>query len=98
MVKHPRKKQKTSSKGASAIQPLGAKNPNVNLLTDDASKDDEERRLESVLFGTKFVPRKKDSGVVDEDDSEHDDEDDGGREMRNLMDADVSLLLVYIKL
>lgn len=92
MGKHPRKKQKTL-KEAAAVQPLGAKNPNVDLLTDDANKDDEERRLESMLFGTKFVPRDAE-GIAEEERSEDDEDEWGGQEMGNLMDADVSFFLI----
>lgn len=84
MAKHPRKKQKTS-KLAPPVQPLGA-----NLLTDAASKDDEERRLESLLFGTKFIPREKDSLGIVVDEEETDGLQEGGQEMHNLMDTDVS--------
>jgi len=92
MGKHPRKKQKTL-KGAAVVQPLGAKNPNANLLTDDAEKDDEERRLESILFGTKFVPRDAE-GAAEEEHGEDDEDEWGRQEMGNLMDADVSFFLV----
>lgn len=86
MAKHPRKRQKTS-KAAQEIQPLGS-----NILADDASKDDEERRLESMLFGTKFVPREAGPGVVVIGGGEDDDEvEEGGQEMKNLVDTDVGL-------
>ncbi|KAF5376864.1 hypothetical protein D9615_007267 [Tricholomella constricta] len=82
MAKHPRKKQKTS-KGVKEIQPLGA-----DLPTDDASKDDEERRLESMLFGTKFVPR--DQNVIMHASEDNENEPDlGGNVFNNLMDSDL---------
>jgi U3 small nucleolar RNA-associated protein 18 len=71
----------------------------VVSLTDDASKDDEERRLESLLFGTPFVPsgKKKNSVLVssDHEDEENDGDSDGkfvavDKELENLTDADVS--------
>ena len=49
MGKHSRKRQRTDD----AAPPLGAQ----FALADDASKDDEERRLESLLFGKPYVPR-----------------------------------------
>ncbi|KAG6334326.1 hypothetical protein ID866_4761 [Astraeus odoratus] len=52
MVKHARKRQKLAKD--EHVQPLGS-NP-ATLLADDASKDDEERRLESMLFGVPYVP------------------------------------------
>lgn len=85
MAKHASKRRKTS-KGVKEIQPLGA-----NLLTDDASKDDEERRLESMLFGTKFTPRENNDVILLQDGDEV--EVEGGQEMNNLMDTDVSLSL-----
>ena len=72
MGKHAHKRQKT---GKESPIPLGS-----NALTDEASKDDEERRLESLLFGTKFVSRNE----VDEQDQV-----DGGKELQNLIDTDV---------
>ncbi|KAJ6612263.1 WD40-repeat-containing domain protein [Mycena sp. CBHHK59/15] len=71
MPKHPRKRQKTSDDSASATR---------KALVDDANKDDEERRLESLLFGTKFVP----SAQVP---AAH--EDSGSRELQNLIDTDL---------
>lgn len=87
MVKHPRKKQKTSQHGQEiAVQPLGS---NIEL-TDDASKDDEERLLESQLFGVPYVPRgddkRNDSTTIN---NNQDDVVGLGKEMENLMDADV---------
>jgi U3 small nucleolar RNA-associated protein 18 len=84
MAKHPRKRQKTT-KEAKDIQPLGS-----SLLIDDASKDDEERRLESLLFGTKFVPSKKNELIVVADDDEDVEMEGGGQEMNVLLDSDVS--------
>ena len=84
MTKHPRKRQKTT-KGAKEIQPLGS-----SLLIDDADKDDEERRLESLLFGTIFVPREKNELIVVEDGDEGVEMEGGGQEMNVLMDTDVS--------
>ncbi|KAJ7454836.1 WD40-repeat-containing domain protein [Mycena latifolia] len=71
MPKHPRKRQKTADDSSSATQ---------RALVDEASKDDEERRLESMLFGTKFVPSTQPHTVHKEDPS---------REMQNLTDTDL---------
>ncbi|KAJ6570248.1 WD40-repeat-containing domain protein [Mycena vulgaris] len=71
MPKHPRKRQKTAEDSSSATQ---------KALIDDASKDDEERRLESLLFGTKFVPSPQAHAVHQEGPS---------REMQNLTDTDL---------
>jgi U3 small nucleolar RNA-associated protein 18 len=64
-------------------------------LTDDASKDDEERRLESLLFGVPFVPSEKNKHDIliasDEDvDGDEDELTQGGRELGNMLDTDVS--------
>ncbi|KAJ7352501.1 WD40-repeat-containing domain protein [Mycena albidolilacea] len=70
MPKHPRKRQKTTN-DASSIQ---------NALLDESSKDDEERRLESLLFGTKFVPSTQFHPVL---------EAGASKEMQNLTDTDL---------
>jgi U3 small nucleolar RNA-associated protein 18 len=73
MPKHPRKRQKTTN-DASSIQ---------NALLDESSKDDEERRLESLLFGTKFVPSTQFHPVL---------EAGASKEMQNLTDTDVLII------
>ena len=86
MAKHPRKRQKTHSS-----LPLGdGNNARLEMLLDEESKDDEERRLESMLFGVKYVPRGKGKGK-ELDDSEEDEDalDFGGRGMDHLLDNDV---------
>ncbi|KAF7375119.1 Methyltransf-2 domain-containing protein [Mycena sanguinolenta] len=70
MSKHPRKRQKTTN-DASSIQ---------RALLDDSSKDDEERRLENLLFGTKFVPSTQFHPVQD---------DGGSKALQNLTDTDL---------
>jgi hypothetical protein len=67
MPKHPRKRQKTTNDSYDVQR----------ALVDDSSKDDEERRLESLLFGTKFVPSAQ---VL---------QDVGSKELQNLTDTDV---------
>ncbi|KAJ7086042.1 WD40-repeat-containing domain protein [Mycena belliarum] len=71
MPKHPRKRQKTGLDSSSATH---------RALIDDESKDEEERRLESMLFGTKFVPNTIPDALPQ-----------GGpsREMQNLTDTDL---------
>lgn len=90
MPKHSRKRQRTDKGSENYSQPLGAR----TLLTDDASKDDEERRLESMLFGTPFVPSGKGKGpkdlIVVDDDEENETGQDAGRELEGLLDTDVS--------
>jgi len=86
MTKHPRKRQKTQ-----ASLPLGdSDNARLEMLLDDESKDDEERRLESMLFGVKYVPRGKGKGKEPDDSEEGEDALDlGGRGMDHLLDNDV---------
>ncbi|CAA7266393.1 unnamed protein product [Cyclocybe aegerita] len=63
------------------------------MLMDEENKDDEERRLESMLFGTKYTPREKGKGKLessDEGEEDSDDmEEDGGRGMQHLRDEDL---------
>lgn len=64
------------------------------MLLDDESKDDEERRLESLLFGVKYVPREGRKGKMKEtSDDEYETgeelEEEGGRGLQHLMDQDV---------
>lgn len=71
-------------------QPLGS---GAAALLDESLKDDEERRLESLLFGTKFTPRRRDDAniLIITDDEDSDGELEGGNELQNLLDTDVSL-------
>ena len=87
--KHTRKRQRTDKISHSDAQPLGS----VVTVLDDAEKDDEERRLESVLFGKPFVPSTKDAILSDEGEDEEElgeGHDVVGREFENLLDSDVS--------
>lgn len=62
-------------------------------LTDDASKDDEERRLESLLFGVPFVPsgeNKHDIPIVSDGEGDGDELTQDRRELGNMLDTDVS--------
>ncbi|PFH47190.1 hypothetical protein AMATHDRAFT_7000 [Amanita thiersii Skay4041] len=108
MGKRPRKRQKldkldneSENKGKGkqvreVLRPLGEK---VAAVDDEAAKDDEERRLESFLFGTEFVSRNFGLDVSDEEEEGGglgggggDDvtkEDEGGREFQNLLDKDL---------
>ncbi|KAG1814317.1 WD40 repeat-like protein [Suillus subaureus] len=83
MVKNPRKRQKTGKIQHKPV-PLGA-----NLLN-DASKDDEERRLENLLFGVPYAPEKagKEIMVISDEEAE-DGQHEVGREFENLLDSDL---------
>lgn len=48
-------------------------------------KDDEEKRLESLLFGTKFA-----SSAIDMEKAEEGNLNTGGNDLGNLLDSDVS--------
>lgn len=73
MPKHSRKRQKLSNE--------------ANPLTNDSAKDDEERRLESLLFGTKYVPVGNNGLLQVEAEAAEAD----GRQFQNLLDNDVSI-------
>ncbi|KAA1468364.1 WD40 repeat-like protein [Dentipellis sp. KUC8613] len=90
MPKHARKRQRTekSQKAQDEPLPLGA---HVSV-TDEASKDDEERKLESMLFGVPFVPSGKGKGkeiAVSDEEEEAEAEEDGAKEFEGLLDADL---------
>lgn len=92
MAKHPRKKQRTAkstedASGAADVRPLGS----AKYLLDESGKDDEERRLESMLFGTVYEPSSsKGKGVLVLSDEEEDVDRTGEKELQNLLDTDVS--------
>jgi len=88
MAKHGRKRQKTSDTHESAPSKVAR----LAMLLDDENKDDEERKLESLLFGVKYEPRNKDIGVGAGDKSERDEVEEGGRGMQHLLDQDASTL------
>ncbi|KAG7094043.1 hypothetical protein E1B28_007664 [Marasmius oreades] len=79
MVKHAKKKQKIS-KEREAI--------GTSTLHDD-TKDDEERRLESMLFGTTFVGRVNGKQGYEDSETDEDSFGEGGNEFANLMDGDL---------
>ena len=99
--KRSRKRQKTgnhsSTKSKSKLvaldddgdfEPLGSS----KRVWEDEDKDDDERRLESVLFGKPYVPSLKGrTGDSDEEDEgmPEADMDLGGNEFANLMDSEV---------
>lgn len=77
-----------------AAAPLGTRAP---IAT---PKDDEERKLESILFGTPYVPSAAgnemviDLGEEEDDDTEGGEgsgEGAGGKEMEGMADGDVSV-------
>lgn len=96
MTKHGRKRQKISKD--ETVHPLGS---NVtSLLADDARKDDEERRLESMLFGVPYAPSSshtKRNGdqtgfvISDEEDEDADAAAAGTsiRELEHMLDSDL---------
>ena len=71
------------------FEPLGSS----KRVWEDEDKDDEERRLESVLFGKPYAPslRRRVGGTSDEEDEgmPEADLDLGGNEFANLMDSEV---------
>ncbi|KII86251.1 hypothetical protein PLICRDRAFT_114618 [Plicaturopsis crispa FD-325 SS-3] len=85
MVKHSRKRQKISE--GERVDPLGARQAGP----DDADKDDEERRLESFLFGVPFTPSGKgtENILVIDDQSQLENDLIGRKELQNLTDTDL---------
>ena len=61
------------------------------MLLDEESKDDEERRLESLLFGVKYTPKGEDISINHDEDSDEVD-NQGGRGLQHLLDQDVRFL------
>ena len=64
------------------------------MLLDEESKDDEERRLESLLFGVKYVPRERGKGKMKDTSDEEceqveDTEEESSRGLKHLMDQEV---------
>ncbi|TFK48043.1 WD40 repeat-like protein [Heliocybe sulcata] len=88
MGKHARKRQRTGQAHHEESQPLGS----VISVFDNSAKDDEERRLESMLFGTPYLPAKKpERNVLAVSDDEEKDvrQEGGGRELEHLLDTDL---------
>lgn len=106
--KRSRKRQKTGKhSSAKSKSKLAALDDDGDLgplgsgrrVWEDEDKDDEERRLESVLFGKPYVPSSK-SRVGGESDEEDEgmpeaDVDFGGNEFANLMDSEVRLTYAH---
>lgn len=83
MGKHTRKRLRKER----AHIPLGE----TVLLDDDIDKDDEERKLESLLFGKPSMARRERATVCEEDTSESDnDVEVNAAELEGLLDSDVS--------
>ena len=87
MGKHARKRQRKDKPAHKSFAPLGTK----VLLDDDADKDDEERRLESLLFGKPLVSGRKSKVTAIEDVSEDEDGVEvAAAELEGMLDSDVS--------
>jgi U3 small nucleolar RNA-associated protein 18 len=97
MPKNGHKRQKTSrAKGDHADQPLPNKAARLEMLLDDESKDDEERRLESLLFGVKYTPKGEDISINHDEDSDEADTQEG-RGLQHLLDQDVCFLTSHFQ-
>ncbi|RXW17116.1 hypothetical protein EST38_g8737 [Candolleomyces aberdarensis] len=91
MARHAKKRQKTSK---TTYQNVPDKSSRLELLLDDSTKDDEERRLESALFGVKYNVGGSGQGkgkAIESDDEDEDPllQDDGGRALAHLQDEDL---------
>lgn len=95
MGKHARKRQRTAAVDQSN-DILGVQID----LNDDGLKDDEERKLESLLFGKPYVPFPSErantylGGLDDEDAAEM---EGAGAELEAMLDADVRKCRPYIR-
>lgn len=89
MGKHARKRQRKDKPEREWAVPLGMP------ANDDADKDDEERRLESLLFGRPLVSRQGVRVTAIEDvEKEDDGADVTAAELEGMLDTDVSYRLV----
>jgi U3 small nucleolar RNA-associated protein 18 len=87
MGKHARKRQRKDRPTQESAVPLGTK----ALLDSDVDKDDDERRLESLLFGKPFVARRGNNvAVIDSPEVEDEGVDVIAAELEGLLDSDVS--------
>lgn len=91
-VARKKRKAKASQDQEARQKPLGF----AGTSTAAPEKDDEERRLESILFGTPFTPSlrgNKHEIVVDDDEGDDLESmpDETGREFANVVDEDVRL-------
>jgi U3 small nucleolar RNA-associated protein 18 len=88
MGKHSKKRQRTTRDGdTSNLKPLGS----IIAIGDEDDKDEEEKRLETLLFGTTFpVSNTAQSGSLlhEKETNEVTIDADGG--LANLLDSDVS--------
>jgi U3 small nucleolar RNA-associated protein 18 len=87
MGKHARKRQR-KDRPAESVAPLGT----AALLDDDADKDDDERRLESLLFGKPLISTRgtKVTAVDENLAEENDGADVTAAELEGMLDSDVS--------
>lgn len=86
MGKHTRKRLRKDKSANERANPLG-----VAALEDEFDKDDEEHKLESLLFGKPPVARRERTTVCEEDVSESDnDVEMNVAELEGLLDSDVS--------
>ncbi|KAI0271680.1 WD40 repeat-like protein [Gloeopeniophorella convolvens] len=85
MGKRARKRQRTSGRAHETAAPLGE----PVLLDEDADKDEEERRLESLLFGKLFAAKPDNKIAAVEDAEEYEGADAAGAELEGLLDSDL---------
>jgi len=86
----PRKRQRKDRPAQESVAPLG-----TALLDDDADKDDDERKLESLLFGKPFVSGRRNEVIAIEGVEEgYGGVDVATAELEGMLDSDVSYRLV----
>jgi hypothetical protein len=88
----PHKRQRKDRHAQESVAPLG-----TALLDDDADKDDDERKLESLLFGKPFVSapgRRKEVTTIEDVKEGYGGADVATAELEGMLDSDVSYRLV----
>ena len=89
----PRKRQRKDRPAQKSVTPLGT----AALLDDDADKDDDERKLESLLFGKPFVSasgRRNEVTAIEDVEEGYDGADVTTAELEGMLDSDVSYRLL----
>jgi U3 small nucleolar RNA-associated protein 18 len=86
-----RKRQRKDRPAQDSVAPLG-----TALLGDDADKDDDERKLESLLFGKPFVSsgRRNEVTAIEDVEEGYGGADVATAELEGMLDSDVSYRLV----
>lgn len=95
MGKHSKKRQRTTGDDtASDLKPLGS----IITIADEDSKDEEEKRLETLLFGTTFPASNVPQFPLDHEKETNEATVDVDGGLGNLMDSDVSCAVIVSRI